>query len=214
MAQAELPAAIATSTADRTVTWSPYTPDSARPWNLALAGHLYRRAGFGANWSELRQAVADGPEKTIDRLTHPSAEAEAFNRAHDEYEAADDGSLETLRAWWLRRMIESPSPLLEKMTLFWHGHFAVRGLGVEGRLMRAHVARLRAGAVGRFDALLKGLFADPAFFLGLAAEQNRKARPNENFARVLLEDFTLGPGQFSDRDVRDVARAATGWQVL
>ncbi|MBN1509699.1 MAG: DUF1800 domain-containing protein, partial [Sedimentisphaerales bacterium] len=194
--------------------WSRYEPNADRPWTLALAGHLYRRAAFGANWSQLQRALSDGPQQTIDRLLVPQVDAEAFNRTYDEQEGAT-GSIDGLRAWWLRRMIETPHPLLEKMTLFWHGHFAIDATAVTGSpLVQAHIRLLRDHALGSFDSLLREISQDPAVLLGLGADVNRKASPNEGFVRPLLETFTLGPGQFTDEDVREAARAFTGRFVL
>ncbi len=194
---------------------APYEPDAARPWNLALAAHLYRRATFGADWGQLRQALSDGPQRAVDKLLRPPADAAAFNRRSDESEDAAAGSVDGLRAWWLRRMMETPHPLLEKMTLFWHGYFAVNATEVNNpRLMKEHVRLLRRHALGSFGSLLPAIARDPAMLVWLGAEVNRKATPNDSFVRPLLETFTLGPGHFADRDVREAARAFTGRFVL
>ena len=194
--------------------WAAYEPDVERPWNLARAGHLYRRAAFGASWEQLRQALSDGPQRTIDKLLRPQAEAAQFNRTYDEYEAAT-GSVDQLRAWWLRRMIQTPYPLQEKMTLFWHSHFATNAEKVKNaRLMQQHIRLLRSQALGSFRILLEGISQDPAVLLWLGAEANRKAHPNENLARTIMETFTLGPDHCTENDIRDAARAFTGWFVL
>ena len=194
--------------------WAVYEPDADRPWNLARAGHLYRRAAFGASWEQLQQALSDGPQRTIDKLLRPPAEAAQFNRTYDEYEAAT-GSVDQLRAWWLRRMIQTPHPLQEKMTLFWHGHFATNAVKVKNaRLMQQHVRLLRSQALGSFRILLEGISQDPAVLLWLGAEASRKAQPNENLTRVLMETFTLGPDHCTEDDIRAAARAFTGWFVL
>jgi len=194
--------------------WAAYEPSGDRPWNLALAGHLYRRAAFGASWSQLQQALSDGPQRTIDKLIRPEGDIAGFNRTHDDYEAAT-GSIEQLRAWWLRRMIQTPHPLQEKMTLFWHGHFATNAEKVKSaRLMREHVALLRSQSLGSFRTLLEGISQDPAVMLWLGAEANRKARPNENLARAIMENFTLGHENCSESDIREASRAFTGWFVL
>ena len=99
--------------ADPAWAWAPYRPDERRPWNLALASHLFRRAGFGGDWKCLQPALADGPEKTIDRLLRPEGDLPAFNRQFDEDEVATagPGSAEGLRSWWLRRIVQTPHPL-------------------------------------------------------------------------------------------------------
>ena len=192
--------------------WSTYKPDAQRPWNLAQAGHLYRRAAFGATWDQLQQALSDGPQRTLDKLLRPQADIATFNRTYDEYET---GSVDNLKAWWLRRMILTPHPLLEKMTLFWHSHFATNGAKVKSaRLMQQHVQLLRSHGLNLFRDLLKGISHDPAMLIWLGAEANRKARPNENFARSLMETFTLGSGHYTEKDVQEAARAFTGWFVL
>ena len=194
--------------------WAEYEPNADQPWNLAHAGHLYRRAAFGASWEQLQQALSDGPQRTIDKLLKPQSEAVEFNRTYDEYEVATS-SVDQLRAWWLRRMIQTPHPLLEKMTLFWHSHFATDAAKVKSdRLMRQQIQFLRSQALGSFRILLQGISQDPAMLLWLGAEANRKARPNKNLARAIMENFTLGPDHCTKDDIGDAARAFTGWFVL
>lgn len=208
IAQAETPA-------DPNWAWAIYEPSHQRPWNLASAAHLYRRAAFGGNWAEFQQALSDGPQRTIDRLLRPQTDVDAFNRAYDEQESIGAGSVDGLRAWWLRRMIETPHPLLEKMMLFWHGHFATNARGVKDpRLMQQHARLLRSHALGPFSDLLQAISCDPAMLTWLGADANRKAAPSEGFVRPLLETFTLGSGGFTEADVREAARAFTGWFVL
>lgn len=198
--------------------WAAYEPSAARPWTLPLAGHLGRRAGLGWSWPQLSSALADGPKKAIDRLLRPS-DADEFNRDRDRDEAAAidpaGGELETLQEWWLRRMIETPHPLLETMTLFWHNLLGVSAKRVENaRLVQQHVAMLRAHALGKFDQLLAKAVLDPAVLLGWNGEANRKARPSEAFARNLLGVLGFEKGDYRDEDVRGIARAMTGWFVI
>lgn len=193
--------------------WAAYKPSDSAPWNLARAAHLYRRAGFGANWGELQQALSDGPQRTIDKLLKPATDPALFNRELDQYESS--ASADGLRAWWLRRMIQTPQPLLEKMTLFWHSHFAADAAKVKSaRLMQENVQLLRSQALGSFRTMLEGIWRDPAVLLSVGADANRKARPNENFAQPLLEVFTVGPERFTQKDVHEIARSFTGWFVL
>ncbi len=194
--------------------WARYQPDEKRPWTAALAGHLYRRAAFGARQGELERALAEGPQRTVDALLAGAGDPEAFERSYTDYEREAASKVESLRAWWLRRMIDTPHPLLEQMTLFWHNHFAASAARVEsGPLMLAHVQRLRRGALGRFDELLAEMALDPALLLTLGAAQNRKSDPNLRFAQQWLAGLTVGPGNFSEQDVAEVARAWTGWFV-
>lgn len=200
---------------DSAQAWAPYEPDDRHPWNLRRAGHLFRRAAFGARWGELQKALADGPRRTIDLLLHPEGDVDSFQKTHDAYEAASSGSTESLRAWWLRRMIRSPHPLLEKMALFWHGHFAVRASRVRSAdLIRQRLQWIRRHALGSLPDLLEASIRDPAMLIGLGAAACRKARPAEHHARVLLERHTVGPDRFTAADVTEVARAMTGRFVI
>jgi len=194
--------------------WAAYEPDAERPWNLARAGHLFRRAAFGADWEQLQQALSDGPQRTVGTLLKPRANIEAFNTTYDDYENSAT-SVNDLRAWWLRRMIQSPHPLLEKMTLFWHSHFATSAIEVKNaRLMRQQNRLLRSQALGSFRKLVEGMSRDPAIFIWLGADANRKALPNDSFVRPLMETFTMGPGCCTEKDIQEASRAFTGWFVL
>lgn len=123
-------------------------------------------------------------------------------------------SIETQRLglWWANRMLTTKRPLEEKLTLFWHGHFATGQNKVRDyRMMLQQNLMLRASASGNFRDLLVGLLKDPAMLVFLDNGENIKTHPNENFGRELLELFTMGVGNYSERDVREAARAFTGW---
>lgn len=195
--------------------WAVYQPNAQQPWNLIKAGHLFRRAAFGANWEQLQQALSDGPQQTIDKLLKPQADTTTFNNTYDGYDNSAAGSIKSLRAWWLRRIIQTPHPLLEKMTLFWHSHFATNSDKVKNpRLMLQHIQLLRSHALNSFGDMLQAISRDPAVLIYLGADANRKALPNENFARPLMETFTMGAGNYKEKDVREAARSFTGWFVL
>ncbi|HPP54102.1 MAG TPA: DUF1800 family protein [Thermoguttaceae bacterium] len=188
--------------------------DPAEGWNLKWAGHLLRRVGFGPTWPELQKALSQGPQKTVDSLFQPVPEAEAFNAQMDQWDSSAT-TLPALRAWQLRRMLETPQPLVEKMTLFWQSHLALGNVrNVPPPLIRDYLRTIRRHALGRLDQLLQAVVLQPAMLLSHGAEANRKARPSEHFAHVLLEHFTVGPGAFTEKDVQETARALTGRFVL
>lgn len=194
--------------------WAPYEPGAERPWNLPLASHLLRRAGFAGNWQQLQQTVADGPARTVERLLSPPAENAQSERSLNAEWPATVASVDELSAWWLRRMILSPHPLLEKMTLLWHGHFALQAASIsETRLIQQHLQLLREHALGRFSALLEALVVDPAMLIAFEAKANRKALPNQNLARQLL-NTTVGHGNYTTDDLQAAARSLTGCYVL
>jgi uncharacterized protein (DUF1800 family) len=117
-----------------------------------------------------------------------------------------------LGLWWANRMLATPRPLEEKLTLFWHGHFATGENKVRDyRMMLRQNLMFRANASGRLQDLLVGILKDPAMLVYLDNGENVKAHPNENFGRELLELFTMGVGNYTERDVREAARAFTGW---
>ena len=117
-----------------------------------------------------------------------------------------------LVVWWANRMLTTTRPLEEKLTLFWHGHFATGDAKVRDyRMMLRQNQMLRRDAEGPLRELLVGILKDPAMLVYLDNGENVKAHPNENFGRELLELFTMGVGHYSERDVREAARAFTGW---
>lgn len=196
--------------------WAPYEPTQDRPWDRARVAHLYRRAAFGATWSEMSRAIEEGPRRSVARLLRGSDGAADYQLRMDEYEIrGGSGSVESLKAWWLRRMLETPHPLLEMMTLFWHDWFATSQVDVkDAGLMGRHVRLLREHALGDPGALLRQVSRDPALLLGLGARASRRMLPDERFPRALLEHFTLGSGNFAEADVQAAARAFTGRFVL
>ena len=117
-----------------------------------------------------------------------------------------------LGLWWANRMLATPRPLEEKLTLFWHGHFATGQNKVRDyRMMLQQNRMLRANASGRLQDLLIGILTDPAMLVYLDNGENIKSHPNENFGRELLELFSMGVGNYTEPDVREAARAFTGW---
>lgn len=122
--------------------------------------------------------------------------------------------LETRRVafWWLDRMLRTGHPLEEKMTLFWHGHFATSEEKVRDyRKIKLQIDTLRGGALGSFGDLLAAVAKDPAMLVFLDATYNVKGAPNENFGREVMELFTMGVGNYTEDDIREAARAFTGW---
>jgi hypothetical protein len=126
--------------------------------------------------------------------------------------AANNIETQRLGLWWANRMLATPRPLEEKLTLFWHGHFATGENKVRDyRMMLRQNLMLRRLASGSFRDLLVGILKDPAMLVFLDNGENVKNHPNENFGRELLELFTMGVGNYTEKDVREAARAFTGW---
>jgi uncharacterized protein (DUF1800 family) len=177
--------------------------------------HLYRRAGFGLSRAELAVATAKGFDACVEELLHPEQVEDPLDERLKELEGElfDLTVTEDAQAWWLYRMVHTRRPLAEKLTLVWHGHFATAVTKVERSAWMVQQNRtLRALSLGRFEDLLVALAKDPAMLVWLDNGQSTKAKPNENFARELMELFTLGIGHYSEDDVRGVARAFTGWK--
>lgn len=210
-----LKSAAAGSLADPQWAWQPYEPSREMPWNLERASHLYRRAGFGATWDDLQQALRTTPQETLARLSVGDGADSFYAEARSTITALlGFGNIDDLSAWWLYVMIHTPNPLLEKLTLFWHGHFATSAAKVTGpSLMFSQNELLRKHALGNFGELLRAMVRDTAMLLWLDSAVNRKSRPNENFAREVMELFCLGTGHYTERDVKEAARCFTGWEV-
>lgn len=200
--------------------WQPYTPDEKAPWDLRRVAHLHRRAGFGAPWETLQRDLRDGPKAAIDRLidggaatTGTPADFESLASTIGDAAVAS-GNIQRLKAWWIYRMLFSPDPLGERLTLLWHNHFATSNRKVQDvAMMRRQNELFRQFARSRFVELVNHVVQDPAMLIWLDADSNRREHPNENLARELMELFTLGEGNYGEGDVKDAARALTGWTV-
>ena len=119
-----------------------------------------------------------------------------------------------VQQWWLYRMVFSPQPAQEKVVLYWHNHFATSGSKVEnGMFMHKQIEMFRAKGLGSFRDLLVAVAQDPAMLVWLDGKDNRRGKPNENFAREVMELFTLGVGNYTEDDVKQLARAFTGWRI-
>lgn len=151
----------------------------------------------------VQQARRSGDERALEQL----------RLQRQRQQAADRQQVGEMQKWWLKRIIETPRPLEEKMTLFWHGHFATGYRAIEDSYhMFMQNQFFRTNATGNFADLVYGIIRDPAMLKFLNNDQNRKERPNENLARELMELFTLGEGHdYTEDDIKQGARALTGY---
>lgn len=189
------------------------------------AAHLLRRAGFGGTQEEIDNFVQLGKEGAVDYLIeYEKIDDSAMEKALADQNFFPDPTNPNFRlsqAWWLFRMIYTKRPLLEKMTLFWHNHFAtaVKKVG-NMRPMLKQNELFRKFALAKFDTILLEVAKDPAMIIWLDNNTNIKGKPNENFARELMELFTMGindviTGQpnYTEQDIKESARAFTGWTI-
>ncbi len=176
--------------------------------------HLLRRAGFGASPDELQHYIKLGYEGSVEELLHPqSVNDDELNRKL-KMQAFDFTNIDDLQRWWTYRMLSSKRPLEEKMTLFWHGHFATSDRKVKNPYaMYVQNMLFRKLCLGNFHEMLLAVSKDPAMIVWLDNQQNRKGKPNENYAREIMELFTLGIGNYTEKDIKEAARAFTGWQA-
>ena len=195
----------------------PFRPhESSSKWGRREAAHLLWRAQYGATHEEIGKAAEEGLAKTLDRLLTPQKESEEFLSTESLLRrvALDTGNIANLKAWWLYRMTYSANPLVEKMSLLWHNHFATSNAKVQSvKQMLAQNDLIRRHAVGSFRKLLHGMARDVAMLVWLDGNANRKRQPNENFAREVMELFSLGEGNYTEKDIAEAARAFTGWHV-
>jgi uncharacterized protein (DUF1800 family) len=187
---------------------------------------LLQRLGLGPRRGELDAATAAGFDATLDALTTPGPDAGAAATPQPAFAPVermpkDPASAQALQqqrtqlvGWWLNRMAAADRPFPERMTWFWHGHFATSVQKVKfANLMAIQNASQRRLATGDFRALAQAMAVDPAMLLWLDGGGNRVGKPNENLAREFMELFTLGVGNYTEEDVRSAARALTGWTV-
>jgi uncharacterized protein (DUF1800 family) len=190
------------------------------PWNSRLAAHLLRRAGFGGSPQEIAAATTAGMQATVSKLMHfgsdSQPEAPQGDISYDNGPLADKmqrrNAIIITQLWWLNRCLLTTNPLQERMVYFWSNHFT-SGIGQKGitpAMMVSQYALFRRYALGNFTQLTQEVSRDPAMLRYLDGVVNRAQHPNENFARELMELFTLGVGNYTEEDVRQSARAFTG----
>ena len=212
------------------------SPASAASGRLGFddARHLLNRTSFAASTEDVNRFAQLTREQAVDRLlgwtqnprlTAPprwvdeplvpprrvrmmsDAERKLFQR--EQFERGVE-----LRAWWISEMLTTSSPFTEKMTLFWHNHFVSSQQKVRSpQLMYRQNLLLRQYALGNFGELLHAVSKNPVMVIYLDSASNRKGQPNENFAREVMELFTLGEGNYTEGDIKEAARAFTGWSV-
>lgn len=181
---------------DESVIWDPGMDPF--PPSRAEAVRIAREKGIGLGAPVLPEGAQRRLQPVVDKFFYSLA--------------ANNIETQRLGLWWANRMLATNRPLEEKLTLFWHGHFATGENKVRDyRMMLQQNLMFRAHASGNFRDLLVGLLKDPAMLVFLDNGENIKAHPNENFGRELLELFTMGVGNYSEKDVREAARAFTGW---
>ena len=196
----------------------------AQPWDRDCAAHLARRAGFGATPEEIDRLVALGCEGAVAQvLDYPESDVE-LDRAQADLgssltdlgstEGSDLEGVARLRLQWLWRMVGTAHPLREKLALFWHDHFAT----AESKVIRAALLRQQYDSFEKFGCasfreLVGAIARDPAMLVYLDNRVSKKKHPNENWARELMELFTLGVDHYEQRDVAEIARVFTGWST-
>jgi len=217
-------------------------PLDPKKWTLEDAGHLLNRAGFGGTPEEVKALHSLGLNKAVDKLIAGEEDSDLFpltempqpsdwvaynlkvKAAKTEPErrvifqqqrVVENAAVGLLRSWWLNRMRYTPYPLREKMTLFWHGHFATSfdKIAITYMIWQQNET-LRANALGNFRTLTKDVSKDPAMMKYLDTVASARKKPNENFARELMELFTLGEGVvYTEKDIQESARAFTGYRI-
>lgn len=195
--------------------------------------HLYRRAGFGPSPQQLAASSSQNYAAVVDALfADPAGDpgvaatptpSFSITAATENETPVERKARQTLRnqqgrqllQWWIARMTMVERPLREKATFFWHGHFATSIEKVrEATFMLKQNESMRSLGLGTFEPLVQAIAKDPAMMIWLDSTLNRRGSPNENFARECMELFTIGIGSYSDADVREAARAFTGWRVV
>jgi hypothetical protein len=218
-------------------------PLPASQWNQATAAHLLNRAGFGGSPQDVENLHKMGLDRSVswfvdyERIPDPTpapdwaenldpklmairdalanaGDAETKKQLQRERNLTENIQMADLRYWWVRRMALGPRPFLEKMTLFWHGHFATSFEKVRmPYFLWLQNETLRQNATGNFTQLLIAVAEDPAMLRYLDGANSNKNKPNENFAREVMELFTLGEGHYTEQDIQQAAKAYTGWGI-
>lgn len=217
-----------------------FVPSAGNPWDRVKAAHLLNRAGFGGTPDEIDRLARMRFEDAVDellnyeavpgevqgvtftevhqaaveyaRLRAARADERTLREAQNRVQRANREKFQELRVDWLRRMLTTRRLLQEKMVVFWHGHLVAGFPAVKSaEHMSIQLELFRRMAMGNFKDLILAISRDPAMIEYLDNNSNRKGHPNENYARELMELFTMGIGNYTEQDIKEAARAFTGW---
>ncbi len=202
------------------------------PWDAVRAGHLLRRTMMMPTWPDLAAILAKSPSEAVDLLLDTPSTPTPPTVANHDTESLDglDTVLQaqlrstwtsdwgTLQTWWANVLVQSPLSIVEKMAFFWSGHFTTQfNLDntdyVQAPLLYIQNNVFRQLGLGSFHDLVYDITLNGAMLVFLGGDLNNKVHPNENYARELMELFTMGLGQYSEGDVREAARILTGWHI-
>ncbi len=230
------PAAVHTILPNGNSTLTPYTGT----WGYEQAAHLLRRTTFGPNYEKIKEAAASSLDATISQLFQELPLPDPpinYSEANDPYVPIGETWINapyspdinlrahrnrSLRAWTLDLLFTEGISIREKLTLFWHNHFSINNIN-DPKFLYKYITTIRSQAWGNFRDLVKAITVDPAMLRFLNGNQNTNLAPNENYARELMELFTLGKGElagpgdyttFTEEDVMQMARVLTGWRDL
>ncbi len=219
-----------------------FRPSASNPWDHAKAAHLLNRAGFGGTPEEIERLVSRGLDGALEELfayervpevagevdfsdlrrayvdlftlRQSGADEQTRRAAQMRLNRLEREKLQEVREWWLARMVATKRPLQEKMVLFWHGLLVSGFPDVQNpEFLYGQNNLFRRLALGSVRQLILEISRDPAMLTYLDNNSNRKGKPNENYARELMELFTLGLGNYTEQDVKEAARAFTGWML-
>ena len=181
-----------------------------------LVAHLMRRAGFGATSAELDHLVEIDYDDLVDSLIDPPDTSWIGEHLVRRFHHEQSGMMSAYGPgeYWLYRMVTTKAPLIEKMTLFWHAIFATGYPKViHGKVLSNQIEMFRRNCMSSLDDLLVQLSKDPAMIIWLDNQENHNGSINENYGRELLELFSMGVGNYSEDDIKEAARAFTGWSI-
>jgi uncharacterized protein (DUF1800 family) len=195
--------------------FSAFSPTASEPWDMRRVGHLFRRAAFGPTFDRANDFLKRSPEDAVDSLMDFGSDEDPMDSLSDQLIGFfNPNQIGSQQEWWLFRLLNTAYPLREKMALFWHNLFATSNTKVQNPpLMAQQIALFRKYAIGNFRDLLKEVTHNPAMLIWLDGNTNRKGAANENYGREVMELFTLGVGTYTEKDVKELARAFTGWRV-
>jgi hypothetical protein len=210
---------------------APYVPSASQPWDAIRAGHLLRRTTLMPRWTDIATILAMTPSAAVELLLNtpyiplPPSIIDSLTEDLEGLDPKLQGDIRAiwysdygkLSLWYANVLRQAPLALSEKMTLFWSGHFTssfvVDTDYIQAPLLYRQNKLFRESALGNFRNLVKGVTLDGAMLVYLGGNLNYVGRPNENYARELMELFTMGLGHYTEGDIQEAARILTGWRV-